>query len=76
MVSELKEKQISKDHQKDIDYRYESEPCKKEYACRMLRIQDEYFDNDPLPKIKKQHDDFLKEVNKARDELIKRGLIK
>ena len=75
-MSEINEKELSKQEKSDIKDRYESEPCKKEIACRTLRIQDEYFDNNPLPKTKKQHDNFMKEVLKTRQELIKRGYIK
>jgi hypothetical protein len=67
---------VSKDVIKEYQDRYESEPCRKQSVCDFLGIQDEYFDNTPVVQYKRNTPDFMSEVLKTRQELIKLGFIK
>lgn len=68
---------INRNEQCELDALIKDEPCRKQIACDLLGIQDEYFDDKPfiqktVPEIKGIPDYIIQ----CRQDLIKLGFIK
>lgn len=67
---------IDRNQECELNAIIQNEPCKKEIACDLLGIQDEYFDDKPFTAIKTKSSFDESIIKQCRQDLIKLGFIK